>query len=241
MRRFEYKYIAPIDIIEQVRNYILGFADADAHMRGLSEYTVRSIYFDTPDFEFYNDKVDGLDIRKKVRIRGYNQPRGENEIVFLEIKRKKGASIRKNRAPVQFKDLKNLISSGDIAHYVIDGLKGFENSISDAKKFFYNFYRKNLSPKILVVYEREAYHDKNSGEVRITFDKNLRSWVYPDIDDLFVERNIVYLYVNNFIIEIKLFYDNLPFWFKFVIDKFSLKRVSFSKYVICADTHGLAK
>jgi SPX domain protein involved in polyphosphate accumulation len=202
------------------------------------EYTVRSIYFDNRDFDFYNDKLEGLDIRKKVRIRGYNRVEEGDEIVFLEVKKKFGMGIEKKRAPVLFKDVENLLSSGDVERYVIDDLKGFKNSIQDAREFIYNLYRKNLTPKILVIYEREAYQDKKSGEFRITFDKNLRSWVYPNINELFVERDIIYSYADSFIIEAK-FRQDLPLWFKFMIDKFSLKQVSFSKYVICTDSHGI--
>ncbi len=238
MRRFEYKYITPIDEIDSVREYVLNFVEPDSNMNNSFEYTVRSIYFDNRSFDFYNDKVEGLDIRKKVRIRGYNRVEEGNEIVFLEVKKKFGMSIAKKRAPVLFKDVENLLSSGDIERYVIDGLKGFENSIQDAREFLYNLYRKNLTPQILVIYEREAYHDKKSGDFRITFDKNLRSWIYPNIDDLFVEKDIVYSYPDSFIIEAK-FRGDLPLWFKFMIDKFSLKQVSFSKYVICADSHGI--
>ncbi len=239
MKRFEFKYIAPFDMIDSIREYVLNFVEPDSYAGNSFEYTVRSIYFDTYDFDFYNDKVEGLDIRKKVRVRGYNQAKDENEIIFIEVKKKFVMSIEKKRAPVLFKDVENLFSSGDLERYVISDLKGFENSIVDAREFLYNLYSKNLTPKVLVVYEREAYRDKKFGEFRITFDKNLRSWIYPNIKDLFIEKDVVYSYPDSFIIEAK-FHVDLPLWFKFMIDKFSLKQISFSKYVICADSHGIA-
>ncbi len=226
-------------MIDSIREYVLNFVEPDSYAGNSFEYTVRSIYFDTYDFDFYNDKVEGLDIRKKVRVRGYNQAKDENEIIFIEVKKKFVMSIEKKRAPVLFKDVENLFSSGDLERYVISDLKGFENSIVDAREFLYNLYSKNLTPKVLVVYEREAYRDKKFGEFRITFDKNLRSWIYPNIKELFIEKDVVYSYPDSFIIEAK-FHVDLPLWFKFMIDKFSLKQISFSKYVICADSHGIA-
>ncbi len=239
MQRFEYKYLAKVDAIDQIREYVLNFVEPDVHMEkaGLPEYTVRSIYFDTSEFDLYNDKVEGLEIRKKVRIRGYNQPMGK-DIVFLEIKRKLGDAIYKNRAPILYENIENLLSSGDADRLIIKNIKGFENSLSDAKKFLFHIYRKNMQPKVLVIYEREAYHSKIDGSFRITFDKNLRCFPYPQLNELFVERDLTYHSTDYFLIEIK-FYGQLPNWLKFLINKFLLTRISFSKYVACIDLIGM--
>jgi len=240
MPRFEYKYLAKIDDIDLIREYTLNFSEPDIHMEKdcLPEYTVRSIYFDTSKFDLYNDKVEGLEIRKKVRIRGYNQPTGK-DIIFLEIKRKWGDAIYKNRAPILYENLENLLSLGDVDGLIIKNIKGFENSHSDARKFLFHIYRKNMQPTVLVIYEREAYHSKINGGFRITFDKNLRCFPYPKLNELFVERNLTYYNADYFLIETK-FFGQLPNWFKFLINKFSLMRISFSKYVICLDLIGIA-
>jgi SPX domain protein involved in polyphosphate accumulation len=82
------------------------------------EYTVRSVYYDTPGFHCYQEKMDGVKVRKKFRIRGYNQP-AEDSIVFLEIKRKYENFIEKNRAPLLYKDLEALLASPDLDKYII--------------------------------------------------------------------------------------------------------------------------
>jgi hypothetical protein len=239
MRRLEYKYLAKIEYIDPIREYTLNFVEPDIYMEkaGLPEYTVRSIYFDTSEFDLYNDKVEGLEIRKKIRIRGYNQPTGM-DIVFLEIKRKLGDAIYKNRAPILYENLEKLLLSGDVDGLIIKNMKGFESSLNDARKFLFHIYRKNMQPIAVVIYEREAYHGKIDGNFRITFDKNLRCFPYPGLNELFIERNLTYQNADYFLIETK-FFGQLPNWFKFLINKFSLMRVSFSKYVICADLLGI--
>ncbi|MEM8909775.1 MAG: VTC domain-containing protein, partial [Bacteroidota bacterium] len=73
MLRYEYKYYVPNEQLDVLRNMIHPFVQLDqfAASRKRKEYTVRSIYFETPDFECYRTKVAGLKHRNKVRLRGY--------------------------------------------------------------------------------------------------------------------------------------------------------------------------
>ncbi len=63
---------------------------------------------------------------------------------------------------------------------------------------------------MLVVYEREAYHGDFDPGVRITFDKNIRSYIYPDLSDMFKKRDLKHLFKNHFILEVKYFTDKCP-------------------------------
>ncbi len=174
MIRFEYKYLAPIELIGQLRFEVMPYVDYDEYASAskLGEYTVRSIYFDNDRLQYYNDKVDGLEVRKKVRIRGYGA-KDENSIVFLEVKRKKGVYVLKSRSALTFENLEKIFISKDFERYILS--KPIENAIESAKNFFYYVNVDNLKPIILVVYEREAYRGKFDDSLRITFDKNLRA------------------------------------------------------------------
>jgi len=55
----------------------------------------------------------------------------------------------------------------------------------------------------LIVYNREAYYSKFNTELRITFDKNLRSKISTSTDDLFSRHKSVYSLTDYFILEIK--------------------------------------
>ncbi|HUT62476.1 MAG TPA: polyphosphate polymerase domain-containing protein [Anaerolineae bacterium] len=234
--KFEYKYIVPIERLPELRTLISPFMVADTHMDmgGPEGYTVRSIYFDTFQYDDYYEKISGIKIRKKIRIRGYNGQNHKN-IVFLEIKRKNEKRVRKHRAPVKFKNLKNLLISGDTERFVLT-IKGFKDAIEDSRQFLFHMYKKSLRPVVLVIYEREAYHGTFDNSMRITFDKNLRSTIHPDIQELYQEEYIKYSIPNHFVLEVK-FFDIFPSWLRPVIASLNLKLQAFSKYTTCVDEH----
>ena len=70
--KFEYKYLVPIERLSELRTFISPFMVTDSHMDmgGPEGYTVRSIYFDTFQYDDYHEKISGLKTRKKIRIRG---------------------------------------------------------------------------------------------------------------------------------------------------------------------------
>ena len=117
-------------------------------------------------------------------MRGYNHQ--WDAPVFLEIKRKDNMAVSKNRAPVLYRDVRDLLNSGDIENYVLTN-NGFMKAEEDARRFLYHMYRYALCPITLICYEREAFFGKLDPSMRITFDKNLRSSPYPSLDDLFKE------------------------------------------------------
>ncbi|MCK5075627.1 MAG: VTC domain-containing protein, partial [Calditrichia bacterium] len=75
MKRLEYKYLVPKTLLPVLRSMILPYVEIDEYVSktGKNNYTVRSIYFDTKNFNLYQEKLTGIKLRKKVRIRSYNQ------------------------------------------------------------------------------------------------------------------------------------------------------------------------
>ena len=64
MTRFEYKYLLPDGELPRLREALSPVTDADGYVppdRG--EYTVRSIYFDTPALDYYYQKLAGIQRR----------------------------------------------------------------------------------------------------------------------------------------------------------------------------------
>jgi hypothetical protein len=207
--------------------------DHNAGITGRNEYTVRSLYYDTSSFRSYFEKIEGIAVRKKFRLRVYNE-QTEDSRVFLEIKNKKNNCIDKNRASLQYKLLENVLSSGSVHDINDDDL--LNGGRSDAEKFLYYYKGINLIPAVLVVYEREAYQGKFDKSLRITIDKNLRSRIYPELKDLFSNDILKSAMPSFFILEFK-FYGKVPAWFKFVAERFNFTRKALSKYTICLDSH----
>ncbi|MBE0539494.1 MAG: polyphosphate polymerase domain-containing protein [Ignavibacterium sp.] len=234
--RLEYKFLIPVLRIEELRRAINPFVYLDeyAEREINKEYTVHSIYFDTMKLDDYHDKLAGIKIRKKLRIRGYNEI-DEQNIAFLEIKRKYENHISKNRAPLFFKNLEEILNTADCDKYVLKK-SNYIDAVNDARKFFYLSKIKNCSPVALINYEREAYFSKHDTTLRITFDKNLRSSSLPQITDLYNEAGLKYAMPGNFILEVK-FFSGFPEWLQKILRKFELKRQAVSKYTICVESH----
>ncbi len=229
--RYEYKYLIPNDLLGKLRSQIRPFARLDdfaAQSNG--QYTVRSIYFDTPRFEFFHMKLDHAAHRLKVRLRGYNMADDLGE-VFLEIKRKYEAPIAKNRCLITFGQAKELFRPYPKVENILA-----ENAKADnARRFLYQIHSRNMRPVVNIIYEREPYqteHRDPDNDLRITFDKNLRAVAYPTIDQLFCETGARHIQHNVFILEIK-FNHYCPSWIKPILSGLEVVKVPASKYTLC--------
>lgn len=235
--RFEFKYLVPAAALPKLRQAIAPFVEVDQYTRGESgDYTIHSIYFDTPTLRYYEEKVAGLETRRKLRVRAYNRLLTDSP-AFVEIKRKNNMAIAKNRARLPYRHLEKLFITGDIEGY-IGPHAADARDLSDARRFFYHMYRYSLLPIVLIHYEREAYFRKFDSSVRITFDKNLRSSSFPTLEDLFADGAAIPSLSGSFVLEVK-FHDGLPSWLRSVLEDFGLERQSVSKYCTCLDEHGL--
>lgn len=234
--RLEYKYLVPNDVLPQLRNELRPYV-SDKPAGGSqypNAYTVRSIYYDTLGFQCYDEKDAGIRVRNKFRIRGYARP-NENSIVFLEIKRKDGGFIDKHRAPVLRRDLRALLDSRDIERYVI-GARQDEIVRRDAERFLYHYHRFGLHPATLVVYDREAFSSRFDPSLRLTFDKALRQFMSPEIEQLYDEPCLAPTMYRSFVFEVKFFRYALPRWVTSIISRYELPRLALSKYTMCLDT-----
>ena len=61
---------------------------------------INNIYFDTPDFKDYQDSVQGVSHRRKIRIRWYGDLKENVENAQIEIKHKNGILVSKERFPL---------------------------------------------------------------------------------------------------------------------------------------------
>ncbi len=238
MLRYEHKYYISDDQVDKLREMVSCFTKLDSYADSLpgKEYTVRSIYFDSPDFECYTTKIDGIKNRKKLRLRGYNEE-SDDSTVFLEIKRKYEVPLFKHRAPVPFNDALKLFKGGQ-AEELVRNTKKFNHAVDDTKRFFYQMHTMHMKPVITVIYEREPFLsriDDQDNNLRITIDKNLRSVAYPALDELYDEKHIRYAIKGYTILEVK-FNKYCPSWVKPILANFHLHRESASKYCLCIDS-----
>lgn len=236
MKRMEFKYLIPVSLIDDIRKEIRPFVEPDPYAVKCENgtYTVRSIYLDTADFECYRIKIEGMGIRKKYRIRGYNAF-DRDSIVFLEIKRKNINHIHKDRAPLKYTNLQTFLGTKDFDRYILSFSRNGKEKDA-ARQYLYHVYARGLRPVVLVIYEREAFTGRFDTSLRLTLDKNLRSSIYPSLNNLFDEMQIKFAMTQYYILEVK-FDSSMPAWLGSVLKRHELQRKTLSKYTICIDSH----
>jgi len=229
--RLEYKFLADFELLDELRSALAPFVLSDkfAASRPNRQYTVRSIYYDTRRFHCYQEKFDGFRLKKKLRIRGYDAP-GPAAPAFLEIKYKQGDFIGKHRAPLRWDRVGDVFSC-----YGTTGTVPFAPGSAEAdaaSRFLYHYHRRKMLPVVLIAYEREAFYSRFDSSLRLTFDKNIRSRLYPALDSLYQDRDAVHFMPDHFVFEVK-FYDGcLPYWVRSILTRFELERLAVSKYAL---------
>jgi VTC domain len=231
--RYEYKYIVPNFRLSELRSMLMPFMrlDDEASKYAAGQYTVRSIYFDTPNFEMYHTKQQHLAHRMKVRLRGYTEGHDEAPC-FCEIKRKYEGPIIKNRAKVSFGNIKRIFAGEPIDNFLPATMQA-----ENVRRFFYQIYTRHLTPVVNVIYDREPYVSKifdPDNDARITMDKNLRSVAYPKIENLYNEHAVRHIMTETFILEVK-FNRGCPAWMRPILANMELFKAPASKYVLCID------
>lgn len=228
--RYERKYLVRNECLNALRKRMAPFLVHDSFApekeNGLFQYTVRSVYYDTPEFNSLYEKWEGVEVRKKLRIRGYGFEEADS-MVFMEIKRKLGDRIWKNRAQVRFDAVHELLKTG-FSNGAGEQIKG--RNEEDARKFLFNLYRYGYRPVNLIAYEREPFHGKFDHGVRITFDKNIRCKMWPSLKQLFSENGLRLVWKDFFILEIKYFENKMPTWAKSIVQEFGLRHEALSKF-----------
>lgn len=128
---------------------------------------VLSQYYDTPELGFYRQKLDGVAVRNKLRLRVYDMKFREGAVAFLEIKHRLNDKVRKFR--YRIKDF-----HPDYIH-----LSRWLPDCDELEPAFHILYERcRLRPTAQVYYQREAYEGLVESDVRITFDTNLIG-LYP--------------------------------------------------------------
>lgn len=160
--RKEIKYAVGPREIARIKQRLAPLMKSDSH-NGINGYIVRSLYFDTPYDTDFEEKVDGYDNRKKIRLRVYDP---EADYAKLELKEKAGTAQRK----------RSLLLNRAEAEQMIRGEYGFLKGRKEelASGLYVTMTKKCYRPKCIVEYDRFAYYlDHN--ETRITFDTGLRA------------------------------------------------------------------
>lgn len=223
--RSELKFWVPLVQMQQIKQSIAPYVRRDPYTFSLRypRYSVHTIYFDSPQLDFYYEKMDGLKVRKKVRLRTYNQAR-DHAPFFLEIKRRYDRSIIKERCVMSHEAIHDWWQKKD-------RMTVKKNKHITLERINYLMNAFHLRPQILVTYDREAYIDRDFSTVRLTLDTNLAFTSDPELKDIYQAGELSYSKEGEGILELK-FNGLMPRWMRHLTTRFSLRFLSISKYCI---------
>ena len=216
VNRHEIKYTIGVTDYYKFDSVFKQMLDGDKN-NGLYGYFIRSLYFDSRNNDDYLAKINGEEIRKKIRLRIYDI---NTRIVKLELKKKVNISQVKETINISRADANALI---DKDYSVL--LKYKEKTAST----IYNMMMLGqYEPVVVVDYTRKAYiHKENS--IRLTLDNNIKS---NETNFNIFSDNLLMKPISDFynpILEIK--YDNNLFsWITSLILGSDIVLTSFSKY-----------
>ncbi len=190
----------------------------DTH-NGINGYLIRSLYFDTPEDRDYNEKIDGLEVRRKIRLRIYDP---DSRFAMLEIKQKQGSDQRKRSLRINRNDAEELISGN------YSCLLSYKDVF--AAECFYLMNSKCYRPKSIVEYCRKAYIAKEN-DIRITLDSDIRAT--ESNYDIFSDNLLMYPVFEQFNTVLEVKYNGfLLSYIKDLIKETDCSETSVSKYCL---------
>ena len=160
--RHEFKHRINMSDFIVLAERLAYIAGPDEHMKNGS-YFVRSLYFDSFNDKALREKLDGINIREKFRIRYYDM---DDSFIRLEKKSKRCGLCMKDSALLTREQTEKIISGN------YDFL-----AVSDEpllREFYIKLCAEQLRPRLIVDYRRKAYVYPY-GNVRVTFDYEISS------------------------------------------------------------------
>ena len=187
--RKEVKYLLDDATAARLRSALGAFMPLDP-MGGPDGYEVRSLYFDTVYDKDYNDKVDGIEVRRKIRLRIYSSG---DAVAKLELKEKSAAGQRKRSTTVAREDAA-LLLAGRYAALRAKMPSPFAQELLGIMEV------EGYVPRTVVAFRRLAFMDRTNN-TRVTFDSRLCA--SESCFDLFAARLACYPIPHPLILEVK--------------------------------------
>ena len=236
VERHEAKYIIPMSMVPEIREFIMPFCNPDPNGSGNPpEYVITTMQLDTSNLSLHHAKGEEAIARFKLRARTYGLD-GKSPI-FVELKRKVKGVVVKSRARIpREKWCKELILN---PYRMLD----VEFRSPKEEYSFLEFVRLTrqigATPKVLIRYTRESYISHVDDYARVTFDRNLlcqpadtwdnwgegRRWRQMDTN-MVQDKDY---HFSGVVLELKAM-SNVPEWIVELVEKFDLARTGNCKY-----------
>ena len=160
--RHEWKHEISYADLLAIRQRLRAVAESDPHAEG-GRYLIQSLYFDNLDDKALREKIDGVNLREKFRIRYYN---GDTSVIHLEKKSRRAGLGTKFSAALSREEAQRIVD-GD-PDWMMDSGRPL------VQELYCKMRWQGLRPKVIVEYTREPFIYR-PGNVRVTFDYDIRT------------------------------------------------------------------
>ncbi len=217
--RHEFKHVISYLDLLTIRQRLRAIAKPDTHAKD-GKYTIRSLYFDDSGDTALLQKIDGVNMREKFRIRYYNGD--PYSALHLEKKSKINGLGTKFSAPLTVEEGQKIVD-GD-TEWMMDSPNALVRELCCKMK------DKGLRPKTIVDYTREPYI-YSPGNVRVTFDYDIRTGL--SCTD-FLNPDCVTIPAGDPVIILEVKWDAfLPSVIRDAVNTPGRQATAFSKYAQC--------
>lgn len=213
-KRYEIKYL----LTSEQRQYIQDAMKPYTKLDEFGHSIIRNIYFDTDNYRLVRHSIEKPVYKEKLRMRSY-QSAGENDSVFMELKKKYQSVVYKRRIMLPQQEGFQMVQHPEKVQA--------DSQIKKEMMYFCEYYQ-SLKPVVYLSYEREAYYSFDGSDFRVTFDEEILSRT----DRLFLDEDpggCPLLEKGMSIMEIKTS-GGMPMWMTQALTKMHLYKTSYSKY-----------
>ena len=160
--RHEWKHVLNTGDLLTLRQRLRAVMESDPHAID-GKYYIRSLYFDNSDDKALREKIDGVNMREKFRIRLYNC---DSSVIHLEKKSKRNGLGTKYSAVLTAEQAQKIVD-GDI-----DWMLRSDHPL--IQELYCKMRYQGRRPKTILDYTREPFIFR-PGNVRVTLDYDIRT------------------------------------------------------------------
>lgn len=216
--REEKKFLLSVDEFIALSHRVGQVMLNDQH-NGTHGYIIRSLYFDTAYDGDYFEKLDGVELRRKIRLRVYDP---NADFAMLEMKQKQGPNQMKRSLRVSRADAIELTKGNYLP------LLNYDEPF--AAECYGLMNCRCYRPKTIVEYNRKAFIAKEN-KIRITFDNNIVST--ESSFDLFNPKLNMNPVLDKYDVVLEVKYNGfLLGYIRELINPANRSELSISKYVL---------
>ncbi len=225
-KRYEKKFLLNMKQYREIMDFLQAYMTFDQYCIDEKVYSLLNIYYDTPDNLLIERSTEKPLYKEKLRLRSYFPPTDENSKVFFEIKQKYDGCVTKRRVVMTYGEALELTQTHCPPQKLKDDSYINVQVTKEIAKMFERY--PGLAPATFIAYDRIAMFGKEDPELRITFDRNIRTRRENPTFEYGTDGEQL-LPSGKILMEIKIPYT-MPLWLARYLSERGIFNSSFSKY-----------